>query len=219
MCSYDPAKDCFISLGDLTDRGPHSNKVVDFFVKQKLADTNSILAIRGNHDQWAMAFLNSRLNGDGSVSYDISTQKSYAEEDHNVMAQHLSFFQNQESYRIIEYDNEDGSYTEALFVHGGINRHHYVSDQDESVFCWDRDLWLGAVAWDTMKESTKKRYPYKNKDNFKEIYVGHTPTIHWKNPKPMQKAYVHNLDTGCVFGNAYTIMDVRTKEIWQADKK
>lgn len=40
-------------------------------------------------------------------------------------------------------------------------------------------------------------HPFKIKDTFKHIYVGHTPTIYWDKNTPITAANITNLDTGC----------------------
>ena len=77
----------------------------------------------------------------------------------------------------------------------------------------------------------------KNKDNFKTIFIGHTPTIYWTakedittggiiRPKgqpitmPIKAANIWNVDTGCGKGNfPLTIMNPDTEEFWQITKE
>jgi len=60
---------------------------------------------------------------------------------------HFEFFANQLPY-YIDKDNN-------LFVHGGFNRHYTLDEQSEIQFYWDRDLWNGAIGWESM---TEKKY-------------------------------------------------------------
>lgn len=52
---------------------------------------------------------------------------------------------------------------------------------------------------------------------YKEIFIGHTPTLHLGIKEPVNKANVLNLDTGAAFTGSLTIMDVESKEFWQSD--
>lgn len=48
--SFDPAADRLFSVGDLVDRGPENEKVID------LIDTDWFFAVRGNHDDFAVRY-------------------------------------------------------------------------------------------------------------------------------------------------------------------
>lgn len=45
--------------------------------------------------------------------------------------------------------------------------------------------------------------------DFKEIYIGHTPTTKWGTDKPLRALNVLNLDTGAGHWGRLTIMDVK----------
>jgi len=52
--SYDPQKDMLIFLGDMIDRGPDCKGVIDL-IKQKVeANPESVFALRGNHEDFAI---------------------------------------------------------------------------------------------------------------------------------------------------------------------
>ena len=48
---YDPSCDILYCVGDLTDRGPDSAKVLDFCIRHE------VCSVRGNHDIWFMDYL------------------------------------------------------------------------------------------------------------------------------------------------------------------
>jgi serine/threonine protein phosphatase 1 len=59
--------------------------------------------------------------------------------------------------------------------------------------------------------------PFINFCEFREIFIGHTPTMNWDTDKPMRAVNIFNIDTGARHGGRLTIMDVRTKQYWQSD--
>ena len=52
---------------------------------------------------------------------------------------------------------------------------------------------------------------------YKEIYIGHTPTLNYGSVQPMCRHHIWNLDTGAGFIGRVTLMDIETKEYWQSD--
>ena len=53
--------------------------------------------------------------------------------------------------------------------------------------------------------------------NFREIYIGHTPTTKCGTDKPLTALNILNLDTGAGHNGRLTIMDIDTKKYWQSD--
>lgn len=212
MVDFDYDNDRLIQLGDVVDRGPNSYLCVEELLKIK-----NLIAIRGNHDA---TFRDSIVKGDlmSNPLYNQGgreTRQSYYKHCHErdngeivVPDSHIEFFLNtQKNYWIDENNN--------LFVHGGFNRHEAIDNQPELVYYWDRDLFLSALSYKAMKDN---EHPFKIKGDFKTIWVGHTPTIYWNDPLPINAANIWNIDTGCGKGINYklTIMNVDTEEYWQA---
>jgi serine/threonine protein phosphatase 1 len=53
--------------------------------------------------------------------------------------------------------------------------------------------------------------------DFKEIYIGHTPTIRFGTDKPLNTFKIRNMDTVTDQFEWLTIIDVDTKEYGQSD--
>lgn len=126
--------------------------------------------------------------------------------ENKIPASHYQFFISQIPYYL---DND------ILFVHGGINRHYKIDDEtynNPNVFMWDRNLFQSALSFKQFEEN-------RFKNDFKEIFIGHTPTIMWDTTKPMFAANIINLDTGICYGGKLTIMNVETKEYYQSEKQ
>lgn len=195
--------DTLIQLGDVVDRGKQTRECVS-----RLLKINNLIAIKGNHDK---CWLDSITTGHQNLLFDTGgkeTRQSYYNKDMGDMfvpKEHLEFFKNQKLYHKDENDN--------LFIHGGFNRHELLSKQDSKIFLWDRDLFLSALSFESMKQN---EYPFKYKEKFNEIFVGHTPTTYWKEKTPIHAANIWNLDTGSGKGGLLTIMDLETKQFWQA---
>ncbi len=220
--NFDYNNDKLIQLGDVVDRGPDSYLVVEELLKIK-----NLIAIRGNHDQ---TFYESMINDSNNMLFSQGgreTLESYIRfcnpdkqwayvNDHSMKYQtdfeyydypktHIEFFTNQLPY-YIDKDNN-------CFVHGGFNRHTIIENQIYDDLLWDRDLWHAARSYDSMVN--KEQHPFKNKNKFKEIFIGHTPTTYFGSTIPLKAANIWNLDTGCGKGGLLTIMNLETREYLQ----
>ena len=104
-----------------------------------------------------------------------------------------------------------------LFVHAGYSsmhgpsREHYMTN-----YGWDRTLWETALAIHGRVQKDEQVFPQRLK-LFKEIYIGHTPTINWEVEHPWLRTNVWNIDTGAAFTGKLSVMDINTKEYWQSD--
>lgn len=206
LANFDYETDTLISLGDIVDRGPDSYLCIEELLKIK-----NLIAIQGNHDECWFRSLKSGQISDGLLWKQgaINTYQSYLDAGINPEI-HFDFFNNQIKYHI---DSE-----KRYFVHGGFNRHYPIDQQmDPTVFTWDRDLWGQVLSYKNMNEEAKK-YPFKIYGKPKEIFIGHTPTLYWNNPQPMQAENIWNIDTGCGKSKEalLTIMEVETKQFYQA---
>ena len=138
-----------------------------------------------------------------------STIESYKNIDSFEKEKHLSFFENMQDYFVDELNN--------LFIHAGFSsmhgpeKEHYASN-----FSWDRTLWEMALTMDKRIQKDSLSYP-KRLLLYNEIYIGHTPTLHYNIDIPMQGCNVWNIDTGAGFYGKLACIDVETKIFWQSD--
>lgn len=207
--NFDYENDKLISLGDLVDRGPDS-----FLVVEELLKIRDLVAIRGNHDAtWRDALLkedplaNTLYNQGGRQTYQSYLNNCHETSDGRLIVplSHFNFFVNtQVNYWVDENNN--------CYVHGGFNRHEPIEGQLEAVLNWDRDLFLAYRGYLSMKNN---EYPFKMKDNFNHIYIGHTPTNYFGSSEPLIYPLITNLDTGCGKSGLLTIMNLETKEYEQ----
>jgi len=200
-CGFDPENDTLIQLGDVCDRHPDTALVVE-----RLLKIPHLVAIRGNHDPWLEEWLKTgEINSVWPKNGGIPTIESYLIAGGEIdRAQHLSFLKNQANYYV---DDEN-----RLFIHAGFT-HPQGPEYEEpsSNYYWDRSLWKNANAG-----RVSGQRPHQI-DTFKEIYIGHTPTLNWQQDTPMQAFNVWNLDTGAGWKGKLTVMDVETKMYWQSD--
>lgn len=223
--NFDYDNDTLISLGDLVDGHEESYKVIG-----ELYQISNLLLIKGNHDEWFKHFIRTGRHPEGWRQGAIATAESYTKElsrecvvgkfeteiivdltPEDIPEHHRDLLDQQVAY-IIDEKNR-------LFVHGGFNRHSLVVNQAEHTFYWDRDFWNSALSYEAMTSGPLEEKPkFKIKDNFTEVFLGHTSTEFWGTDKPMNAANVWNLDTGGGWYGRITIMDVDTKEYWQSDR-
>lgn len=207
--------DRIIFLGDYVDRGPDSFGVIDFIIGlQKYYD---VICIKGNHDEVFMESLRTgfwefweqgqRETLDSyikncSPKMTLSNNCGFRWDD--LPLPHQQFFSNLKSYHQDELGN--------LFVHGGINRHLQLYEQDDDIFCWDRDL-LNAARSYHFSTSTKEGYTFKIKTNgVKRVYVGHSPVQYFRKSSPQTYGPVTVLDLGAgkYLDGRICFMDVST---------
>lgn len=216
-------EDTLIQLGDVVDRGPDSFECVETLLKCK-----NLIAIKGNHDAawWEgiktgrTGILDNQGGRETTLSYikNCNPKKEYIQkmsgtyttlELSDLPESHIKFFDNQLFY-YIDKDNN-------CFIHGGFNRHYLLEEENQKeIFYWDRDLLMSARSYSSMKNN---KYPFKIKNKFKTIFIGHTPVQYFGESTPQKCANIWDLDTGCGKGDncTLTIMNLETEEYIQSD--
>lgn len=198
-CGFNYEEDQLFQVGDLVDRGSEPFKCIDELLKIK-----NLVLIRGNHDECFVGFANSKtgyhtLGKHNSNGAAITIQKWNQLSQDQKKYYLTEFFDKQEIYHITG-DN-------ILFVHGGFDPLESVEQQTAFTLTWDRELIMETV--------TNNKVPMMV-DTFKEIYIGHTPTIYWNKTEPIHIDNLINIDTGSGKTGPLTIMNIDTKEYWQS---
>ena len=201
--------DKLIFLGDYVDGWSESEKVIDFLIK--LEKSNDCIFIKGNHDVWCEDWLKTEIQNKTWLQHGgKSTVESYQNYSQIQKSEHLEFLQKMKFYEI---DNQN-----RLFIHAGFTSMHGPEKEFyESNFSWDRTLWEMALTMDKRIKKDSKSYP-KRLLLYNEIYIGHTPTLHYDIEIPMQGCNVWNIDTGAAFHGKLTCIDIETKKFYQSDK-
>ncbi|MFK7783032.1 metallophosphoesterase family protein [Psychroserpens sp.] len=193
-------EDTLIFVGDYVDGWSESAQVIQYLIN--LSKTNNCVFIKGNHDVWCEDWLRT---GEGDSVWlehgGKATVESYFGFSDEEKKQHLYFFNDMSFYHI---DDEN-----RLFIHAGFTSEEGVEKEyNFRNFYFDRTLWESAIN----KNAIDKRF-----SNYKEIYIGHTPTINLYVDKPMNAVNVWNIDTGAAFTGKLSAIDIDTKDIFQSD--
>lgn len=200
--------DQLIFVGDYVDGWSESAQVIQYLIE--LSKTNECIFIKGNHDVWCEQWL---AFGDiNDVWYQhggketIESYNSFSKDDKQ---KHLDFFEAMPLYHLDEKHR--------LFLHAGFTSMHGVEKEvNKQIFYYDRTLWEMALTMDKRIDKDSAIYPNRLK-HYKEIYIGHTPTINFGKMEPMNAINVWNVDTGAAFTGKVSAIDIETKEVFQSD--
>jgi serine/threonine protein phosphatase 1 len=200
--------DELIFLGDYVDGWSESAQVIEYLIQ--LGKSYKCVFIKGNHDAWCEKWL-AGLKADPIwlMHGGQETVDSYAGFSEEQKRAHLTFFNSMPMYHLSE--------EQRLFVHAGFTSMHGVErESHETNFYKDRTLWEMALVADRSIETSSHYYPNRLK-HYKEIYIGHTPTLRYNSFEPMQALNVFNVDTGAAFFGRLSAIDIHSKEVFQSD--
>jgi serine/threonine protein phosphatase 1 len=220
-CEFDYENDLLITIGDIVDGWGDSYMCVEELLK-----IPNRIDIMGNHDNWFRVFLERGVHEVAWTQGGLSTAKSYARAaDVDLMVQkintydgagftlnlnsgdvpqsHHIFFRRQHHYYKDEMNN--------LFIHGGFNNMTPLNETLAYNMMWDRHLWNKHLK--IMGTSMKIIY----KEDFNQIFIGHTTTTQIGTDNPVHIDKLWNVDTGAGGGGKLTIMNVETNEYFQSD--
>ncbi|TPN88927.1 metallophosphoesterase family protein [Aquimarina algicola] len=201
--------DTLIFLGDYVDGWSESAQLIEFLID--LDKKQKCIFIKGNHDVWCHEWLLNLYIGNYGIWYKNGgkeTIASYNSQEFDT-EKHLQFFDQLINYYV---DKEN-----RLFIHAGFSS---MKGPENEVYLtnyrWDRTLWEMAIVMDKRVKKDSAFYPNRLK-LYNEIYIGHTPTLHYETIVPMQGINVWNIDTGAAFTGKLSVLDIDTKEFWQSD--
>lgn len=180
-------------MGDYIDRGPNSAQVVEKIIE--MGKSYETIALMGNHEQMFIEFFEDKNSEEASlfiINGGTATLASYSEnhEGYQIPEHHKEFYKNLKYYFIDD---------EYIFVHAGLpnipveefNQYHDPLD-----FLWLR------------KSFFKSEFNWK-----KPVVHGHTPVKECF----MSRKRI-NIDTGCVYGNKLTALELPSKKLYQIPK-
>lgn len=201
-------RDRLIFLGDYVDGWSESAQTISFLID--LAERQDCIFIKGNHDLWCEGWLK---NGQAPQLWlthgGKATVESYEKIEDTTRMQHLEWLERMPYYIIDEHNR--------LFIHAGFTSMHGPEKEFySSNFSWDRTLWEMAITMDRRIQKDSLLYPKRLK-LYKEIFIGHTPTLYYDITTPMQGSNVWNMDTGAAFRGRLSIMNIDNKQYWQSD--
>ena len=192
---FDRENDRLIALGDVCDGWTQVRECIDELLRVK-----HLVYILGNHDAWTLNWAKTKEVHDVWFAQGgNNTMLSYA---NGPMPQsHVDLLANAQ-----RYFQEDGR----LFVHAGFDAAKKIAEQDPELLIWDRKLIVEAF----QKHNADPSHKF---GGFKEIFLGHTPTLIFHVDRPLQLCNVWAIDTGAGWSGRLTIMNMDTKEYWQSD--
>lgn len=200
-------QDTLIFLGDYVDGWSDSFHLIEYLIE--LNTSINCVFLRGNHDDLFLNYLKTKqFNEEWLKHGGQSTIDAYQNVSIESLNKHIDFLENLKDYHI---DQEN-----RLFVHAGFTNVKGVDfEYFKKLFFWDRSLWELALAVDKKMTINHLYYPERLK-LYKEIYIGHTPTTRINETKPIQFANVINVDTGAAFKGPLSMIDVKSKQVWQS---
>lgn len=199
--------DHVVFLGDYADGWSQTPEVFNFLIS--FEKTHQVTFIKGNHDDLCRQFLSGKtMPEQWFIHGGKATFEAYQSIDSQIKKLHLEFISRMKVY-LLDTQNR-------LFLHAGFTHLRGVENEYfQENFFWDRTLWETALA--VSKDTLSELFFPKRLQLYKEIFIGHTPTLNFGETIPMHRNGVWNVDTGAAFGGKITIMDIETKEFWQSD--
>jgi len=192
--------DRLIFLGDYIDRGPNSQGVVSYLIKMQEQSSRELVFLKGNHEDMFLAYLGLPgqygdmflYNGGQATldSYGVSPAGlSAAEILRRIPSDHIEFLKHLRLYYL------ENPY---LCVHAGINPLKSLENQTPDELLWIRNEFI----------DNPHKLPYT-------IIFGHTPQkeILFRLP------YKIGLDTGVVYGNKLSCIELGEKVLYQIGRR
>jgi serine/threonine protein phosphatase 1 len=177
----DCSRDALVFIGDYIDRGPHSFEVVDYLIQLKNR-VPEVIFLKGNHEDMFEKF----INGADRFTYLFNGGQQTLDSYLTKSVQSESFpippdhMDFFKSLRLF-YETE-----EFIFVHAGLRPRVPLESQNTEDLLWIRGKFV----------STKY-------DFGKIVIFGHTPL-----KKPLVEPNKIGIDTGAVYGNALTCVQL-----------
>jgi serine/threonine protein phosphatase 1 len=192
--------DRLVFLGDYIDRGPDSSGVVSYLISlQKQCNDFELVFLKGNHEDMLLSYLG--LNGQHGdmflinggkatlASYGLTADRFSAPQALlAIPSEHLHFFEGLERYYSMD---------SFLCVHAGIHPQKSLAEQTDEDLFWIRNAFI----------FNSHGLPYT-------VLFGHTPQAAVLYDLP----YKVGLDTGLVYGNMLTCLDVDEKVLYQINR-
>jgi serine/threonine protein phosphatase 1 len=203
-------EDQLIAVGDVCDGWPDTHKCIE-----ELMSIKNLVYCRGNHDDWAIRYLQKKdVNSMEYESWLVhggrATQISY-EKNPDLLQKHINWLKKSVVYHI-----DSGN---RLYLHAGFNPAYEIDDQPvdrvyttsdgvPAIYFWDRTFW----------KDVSQGFIDPLCDSFKEIYIGHTPTVmKWRHGRPVRFGNICNMDTGAAFVGKLSMTNIETGELYQSD--
>jgi serine/threonine protein phosphatase 1 len=181
------SEDTVVILGDVIDRGPGSNQVIERLLELQLECR--LIFIMGNHEEMMLEGLKSEQMAQAWLYYGgKATIFSYGGDPRNIPDAHLDLLSAARDYWETETE---------LFLHANIDPELPLDEQDIEILRWTH------LTGDEVPHPSGKR-----------IICGHTPQ---RSGRPLVIPGWVCIDTFVCGGNWLTALDVATNEYWQSN--
>jgi len=188
--------DRLVFLGDYVDRGPNSTGVLTYILQLQKREDLELICLKGNHEDMFLAYLGLPgrhgdmflYNGGYAtlISYGVNSKQSSLDEiTSQISSDHIDFLKNLRMYFVM------GRF---ICVHAGINPSKPLPKQNDTDLLWIRDEFI----------HNPHRLPYT-------VIFGHTP----RNTVLFDLPYKIGLDTGLVYGNKLSCLEIVDKVLYQ----
>ncbi|MYL58399.1 bis(5'-nucleosyl)-tetraphosphatase PrpE [Virgibacillus halodenitrificans] len=179
-----------VFLGDITDRGPASMKVIQLVYEMVVA-TKKAYYVPGNHcNKLYRYFLGNKVKQNNGLETTVAEYKSLSDDQQKkIKKQFMELYEASELYLQLPE-------VHAVIAHAGIKT-SYIGRTDKKVKTF---VLYGDITGEKHEDGRPVRRDWAQHYHGSDwIVYGHTPV---KKPRIVNKTI--NIDTGCVFGNALT---------------
>lgn len=202
---FHPLERKLIFLGDLTDRGPASLKVINL-VYHLVMEHEQAIYVPGNHcNKLYRYFLGNNVKIQHGLETTVQEYTSLNHRDQaHIKRKFMSLYETAPLYLQLQHLN-------LIVAHAGI-KEEYIGREDSQVKTF-------VLYGDITGESDHKGRPIRRDwaqdyDGDRLIVYGHTPVL-----EPRQVNNTINIDTGCVFGNTLTAIRLPENELYSVPSK
>lgn len=180
---FDFSEDLLVSVGDLIDRGPDSPGCLS------LVEERWFRCVRGNHEEMAYRAINIGAH-------------------HQWMMNGGEWFYHLEGVEMIKAKHAiNHCHTLPLVLHLQLGERTVVvahADYPASHYAWGADVDADKVVWNRSRIESLQKGEGVAISGADDFYFGHTPLS-----SPLHAYNQHFIDTGAVFGNALTLVQVQ----------
>ncbi|WP_130835220.1 metallophosphoesterase [[Erwinia] mediterraneensis] len=181
--NFDKQQDLLVAVGDLIDRGPDSPGCL------QLLEEPWFRSVRGNHEEMAL----DALAGQESMLWAMNGGEWFWQlRGASLVSARHALKRCQEMPLIIHLQLSDRI---VVVAHADYPSDHYA---------WGQDVDWREVVWNRARLNRYQRGDRESITGADAFYFGHTPL-----QQPLDVANLHYIDTGAVFGNRLTMVQVQ----------
>jgi serine/threonine protein phosphatase 1 len=184
-------EDVIVTLGDYINRGPDSRGVIDRLIK--LSKQCRLIPLLGNHDQMLLEARSGIHPTTWLGMGGFATLDSYGpgRDLSLIPEEHFRFLEG-----CLDYHEADTH----IFVHANYFPDISMDEQPVSM-----------LRWESLRDMTPGPH-----ESGKTVIVGHSSQ---KSGEILDLGYLKCIDTYCYGGGWLTALNVKTGEVWQADRE